>query len=189
MAQGDKRRHTPEFRGSYVHLAKPSKIDEDSDPRYSILIVLDEDDDDQMDYLESLEDWIQEVAEEEWGDVPKRLKMPIREGGDFDSDDFEGKVVLNVSSARKPGIVDSELEAIDEMDQAQELYSGAWYKVSIRPYAWNHKTGGKGVSFALDNVMKIRDDEPLGGSAPRAEDDFADMKSAGRKKSRKKGRR
>lgn len=193
MADRDPRRHTPVFRGSFVHLARPDRPNEDSDPRFSVLVVLDiEDNDEHGEYLDTLEDWIDEVAEEKWGDVPKRLKSPIREGEEISEDSyFEGKICFSASSqeTRKPGMVFEDLEPIDPSDQTEELYSGAWYRCTIRPWAWEHKTGGKGVSISLDNVMKMEDDEPLGGSAPAAEDDFADMKTAGRKKSRQRGRR
>lgn len=190
MSNQDPRRHTPEFRASFVHLARPNRIDEDSQAKYSLLMVLDPEDPDQADYLDTLEDWIDEVAEEKWGEVPKRMRSPIREGEDInDSGEFDGMFCINLGNTRKPGIVDADLERIDEMDQDEQLYSGAWYRCSIRPYAWEHKTGGKGVTFSLDNVMKVRDDEPLGSTAPPAEDDFAETKSAGRKKARPSGRR
>jgi hypothetical protein len=190
MSNKDPRRHTPEFRASFVHLARASRVNEDSEPRYSLLMVLDPEDPDQGPYIDDLEDWIEEVAKEKWGEVPRRLRSPLREGEDIsDNGEFDGMVCLNLGNTRKPGIVDSDLERIDEMDQDEELYSGAWYRCSIRPYAWEHKTGGKGVTFSLDNVMKVRDDEPLGATAPAAEDDFADVKSAGREKARRSGRR
>lgn len=190
----DPRRHTPVFRGSFVHLARPDRVNDDADPRYSLVVVLDvENDDEHAAFLDNLEEWIDEVAEERWGEIPKRLKSPIREGADISDDDYMAdKVCFSASSqeTRKPGLVYDDLEPIDPQDQTQELYSGAWYRCTIKPWAWEHKTGGKGVSISLDNVMKVDDDEPLGGgSAPDAEDDFSDMKSAGRNKVRRKGRR
>jgi hypothetical protein len=186
----DPRRHTPEFRASFVHLAKPDRISEDADLKYSLLMVLDPEDPEQGEYIELLEDWVDEVAEEKFGEVPRKLRSPLRDGEDIsEAGEFDGMVCVNLGNKRKPGIVDADLDAIDEMDQQEELYSGAWYRCSIRPYAWEHKTGGKGVTFSLDNVMKVRDDEPLGATAPAAEDDFADVKSAGRKKARPSGRR
>lgn len=181
----DKRRHTPEFRGSYVHLISPRKATEDAKAVYSMLIVLDPSDPEHDDYIYELEGWIEEVCKDKWGEVPRRLKSPLKEGEDFsDGPEFEGMICFNASNVRRPGIVDADLNPIDEMDLEDELYSGAWYRASIRPYAWQHKTGGKGVSFSLDNVMKVADDEPLGATAPPAEEDFADMKRAGRKKRR-----
>jgi hypothetical protein len=186
----DPRRHTPEFRASFVHLDRPSRIDEDAKLTYSLLMVLDPEDEEHDAYIGDLEGWIEEVAQEKWGEVPRKLRSPIRDGEDIsESGEFDGMVCVNLANTRKPGIIDADLERIDEMDQAEELYSGAWFKCSIRPYAWEHKTGGKGVSFSLDNVMKVRDDEPLGASAPPPEDDFAEAKTSGRKRARSSGRR
>jgi hypothetical protein len=56
----------------------------------------------------------------------------------------------------------------------EELYSGAYYRASIRCFAWEHPTGGKGVSVALDNVMKIKDGEAFSGKSS-ASDDFASV--------------
>jgi Enterobacter phage Enc34, ssDNA-binding protein len=183
----DPRRHTPVFRGSYVNIDKPRKANEEAEPLYSIMIVLDPEDSEQADYINTLEDWVNEVAEAKFGEVPRRLKSPIREG-ELVADEFIGYVCINASSNRRPGVVDADLNPLDEMDLSDEVYSGAWYRASIRPYAWEHKTGGKGVSFGLDNLMKVEDDEPLGNVAPKPEDDFAEMKSAGRKKARSRAR-
>lgn len=186
----DNRRHTPEFRGSFVHLVTARKATEDAKAQYSMLVVLDPDDPEHANYLDDLEDWIDETAKAKWGEVPRRLKRPIRDGEEFsDGPEFDGKMCFNAANTRCPGVVDADLEPIDDMDKAEELYSGAWYRASIRPFAWEHKTGGKGVSFSLDNVMKVADDEPLGATAPPPEDDFADMKRGGRKAKRGRSRR
>jgi hypothetical protein len=42
-----------------------------------------------------------------------------------------------------------------------EVYSGAWYRAQVRAFAYEN-AGNKGVSFGLQNVQKLRDDDPLG---------------------------
>lgn len=167
---------SPLFRGSYVHLDEPHKANEDADPRYSIMLVFDEDDD----FVAELEQMVEDVATQEWGDVPRKMKTPIKTADDLDDDNFAGKVCVNASSDRQPGLrhwVSSGGKKKQEDfigDVGEEFYSGAWYRASIRAYSWNHKTGGKGVSFALDNVLKMKDDEPF-TSKVSAADDFADV--------------
>ena len=78
---------------------------------------------------------------------------------------------MQATSNNKPGIVDAALKPI--MD-ANEIYSGAYYRASIRAYAWEHPTGGKGVSIALDNIMKVKDGEAFSGRTD-ASDDFANF--------------
>ena len=76
--------------------------------------------------------------------------------------------MFSVKSATRPGVVDTDLQPIID---PEELYSGAYYRASINPFAWDHPTGGKGVSFGLNYVMKVRDGEPFSGRKA-AEEDF-----------------
>ena len=52
-----------------------------------------------------------------------------------------------------------------------EVYSGVYGRASITFYAFN-SSGNRGTACGLNNLQKIRDDEPLGGKAS-AEFDFA----------------
>lgn len=104
----------------------------------------------------------------------ERVKKPFLKVVDhpkmgLDPDLFE--VFIRCSSKDRPQVVDATMKAITE-DRAREVYSGRWGRYSVRPYAYDHKTGGKGVSFGLQNVQVLRDDESLGGGRSRAEDDF-----------------
>lgn len=167
---------TPEFRGSFVHLDKPSKMagDPDSEPRYQILIALPKDDP----FWDDLEDAIEEAAKAKFGGkVPPKFKSPVKNGDDEPYDNLKGCYFVNASNSRRPGVVDENLDPIMEGD---ELYSGAWYRASVNAWAWEHRTGGRGASISLNNVMKIRDDERYDGGTS-AEEDFAGF--AGKKPS------
>ena len=163
---------TPEFRGSFVHLVKPHapKGQPDAKPRFQITAPISKTDP----FWKKVEALIQETAIGKWGKVPPKMKSPIKDGDAEERPEFEGCFVIQASSNNKPDAVDKNLQPI--MSE-EELYSGAWYRASIRAYAWDHPTGGKGVSIALDNVMKVRDDEHFSGRT-RAEDDFADFADA-----------
>ena len=175
---------TPEFIGSYVHLDQPHSASEDVEPTYSMLIVLDPENDEHADFISRVEDEIESLIESKWGDRPRKFQSPLKEGEDLgDSDELQGKICINVRSKTKPGILDAEGQRI--VDVAEECYSGATFIASISGYAWEHKVGGKGVSFGLDNVMKRGDGDPLGGGRAKAEDDFADYVSPRRKKAQK----
>lgn len=170
---------TPEFIGSYVHLDQPYSGSDDIDPCYSILIVLDPDDKEHAKFIDKVEDAIQECIENKWGDKPRKFQSPLREGEDVgESEELQGKLCINVRSKTRPGIVDADSQKI--LDVEQECYSGAIYRCSISAYAWEHKVGGKGVSFGLDNVMKVDDGEHLGGGRSAPEEDFADVRPSRR---------
>lgn len=104
----------------------------------------------------------------------ERVKKPFLKVEDHPKmglDPAEFEVFIRCSSKDRPQIVDAKMASIGE-DRMRDVYSGRWGRYSVRPYAYDHKTGGKGVSLGLQNVQVLRDDEPLGGSRPRAEDDF-----------------
>lgn len=63
---------------------------------------------------------------------------------------------------------------IKESEESDWVYGGRWARFSIRPYWWSHKTGGMGVSFGLQNVQLLKDDEPIAGSRVKGTDEFAD---------------
>ncbi len=55
-----------------------------------------------------------------------------------------------------------------------EIYSGMWANVGVTLFGYNLPTN-KGIGMVLDNVMKIRNDEPLGDTRASVEDDFAGL--------------
>ena len=170
---------TPEFRGSFVHLDKPSRMqgDPDSEPRYQILIALPKD----GPFWDEPEDANDAAAKAKFnGKIPPKFKSPIKDGDDEPYDNLKGCLFVNASNSRRPGVVDEDLNPVMDGD---ELYSGAWYRASINAWAWSHATGGKGASISLNNVMKIRDDERYDGGTS-AEEDFSSF--AGKKPSRRR---
>ncbi len=112
-----------------------------------------------------------------WGKDPKKwpknLRSPFRDGDtDRPNDEaYQNSIFINASSKNKPGIVDSNIQPI--MDQA-EFYSGVVARASINFFAYD-TAGNKGIGVGLNNLMKVRDGEHLGGAAS-AEHDFADYR-------------
>lgn len=163
---------TPEFRGSFVHLLEPHAIKgvENAKPRYQITIPLKKTDP----FWAKVNSMVEESAKEKWGKIPPKMKSPVKDGDEEGRPEFAGCYTIQATSNNKPGIVDVSLNPIMDGD---EIYSGAYYRASIRSYAWEHPTGGKGVSIALDNVMKTKDGEAFSGRTDAASD-FADFAKA-----------
>lgn len=163
---------TPEFRGSFVHLLEPHTIKgvDGAKPKYQITIPLPKKDA----FWAKLDKLVDETAKAKWGKIPPKMKSPVKDGDDEGRPEFAEQFVIQASSNNKPGVVDAALQPI--MD-ANEIYSGAWYRASIRAFAWEHPTGGKGVSIALDNCMKVKDGEAFSGRTD-ASADFADFAKA-----------
>lgn len=104
------------------------------------------------------------------GKEPKKLDMPLRDGDDKDDEVYANTLYVNAKSSTRPGIVDrNKAPIVDE----EEIYSGVWAIVSLTFYPYD-TTGNRGVACGLNNIMKFKDDEKLGGRVS-AESDFADI--------------
>jgi len=175
---------TPEFRGCFVTLFKPraSKNDDGTTgaPKYSIKAAFPPGTD-----LSAMKRAAEEAAKEKWADkMPKALRSPFRTNEELDNplegigDDW---TVMTFSAAedRRPGLVDAKL---NDIINQEDVYSGAWFRAQVRPYAYDNK-GNKGVAFGLQNVQKIRDDEPFGAARVKASQAFSAIEGAGESKS------
>jgi hypothetical protein len=154
---------TPEFRAAFISVFKATSM-KNADgtvnkAKYSIRAAFPP-----TAKLDALKKQAQTAAQEKWGDkIPKTLRSPFRT-----NDELENPVVgigddwiimsFSANEDRRPGIVDAKLQdIIDDSD----VYSGAWYRAQVRAFAYEN-AGNKGVSFGLQNVQKLRDDDPLG---------------------------
>ena len=154
---------TPEFRAAFISVFRATAMKNadgtTSKPKYSIRAAFPP-----TAKLEALKKEAETAAKDKWGDkIPKTLRSPFRLNEELETpivgigDDW---VVMSFSANedRRPGIVDAELQAvIDDTD----IYSGAWFRAQVRAFAYD-TAGNKGVSFGLQNVQKLRDDDPLG---------------------------
>lgn len=166
---------TGPVRLSYVHVFEAYSSDPKKEPRYSCAILVPKSDRATIRAIKAAIEAAKEKGKTSvWGGrIPPGLKITFRDGDDPEQADHEknpeyrGHFFMNISSKQKPGIVDAYK---DEIVDESEIYSGVWARVSMRAFPFNQE-GSKGVSFGLNNIQKIRDDEPLGGRS-RAEDDF-----------------
>lgn len=107
-----------------------------------------------------------------WGGrEPKKLDMPLRNGDtDKEDDVYSGHFYVNAKSNTRPGVCDKNKSPIMDED---EIYSGVWAIVSVTFFGYDI-SGNRGVACGLNNIMKFKDGERLGGRAS-AETDFADI--------------
>ena len=156
---------TPEFRAAFISVFRATAMKNadgsTSKPKYSIRACFPPKAD-----LSALKKEANAAAVDKWGDkIPKTLRSPFRLNEELEApiigigDDWT-IMSFSANEDRRPGIVDAKLQ--DIIDDA-EVYSGARYRAQIRAFAYEN-AGNKGVSFGLQNVQKLRDDDPLGGS-------------------------
>lgn len=166
---------TGEVRFSYLHVFEPYAGEVEQKPKYSVSLLIPKKD---KQTIALIQEAVAEATDmgqtSKWGGkVPKNLKLPLRDGDEEKADEhpeYAGMFFLNASSERQPGLVDSHKQ---EIFSDQELKSGDWGLASINFYPFS-VSGNNGIACGLNNLMKKRDGESLGGTPASAEADFAE---------------
>lgn len=170
---------TGEVRLSYVHLFKPYAAMQGAEERYSCTILVPKTDTDTMGRIQAaIEEAKRKGTADKWGGVcPPLVPTPVYDGDGVRPSDgmafgpeCKGHWVFTANAK-----VDYPPEIVDKMGNPvinqSEIYSGIYGRVNVTffPYAFG---GKKGIGCGLGPVQKLRDGEPLGGSAPTAAQAF-----------------
>jgi hypothetical protein len=164
-------------RFSYAHVWEPTAVDESSEKKYSISLIIPKSDKKSIALINAAINAAKEEGKAKLGGkIPANLKLPLRDGDVERPDDeaYANSYFLNANAKNKPGIVDVNRKPI--MDQ-EEFYSGCYGHASVTFFAFN-TSGNKGIGVGLNNLMKVKEGERLGGRAS-AEEDFGDLEIAG----------
>jgi len=100
------------------------------------------------------------------GKFGKEIKLPARSNPIKNCNEKElagyeeGWHYINSKSGYPPSVVDQKLQ--DVIDPTR-IYAGCWCRFHLQAFAWDHPVGGKGVSFSLNAVQLVRDDDRLDG--------------------------
>lgn len=159
---------TPEFRVSFPAILEPKSF-KGNEPKYSLAMIFPKGTD-----IKELKRAAFNAAVESWGPKdkwPKNLRWPWRDG-DVDREGtpgYENSVFVAATSKQRPGLIDRHKKPI----LTEEIfYAGCYARASLIAFSYDN-TGNRGVSFALQNVQKLKDGEKFGGRR-NAEDDFKD---------------
>lgn len=167
---------TGEVRFSYLHVFEPYAAEVGQKAKYSVSLLIPKTD---LQTIALIQEAVAEATDQgqmsKWGGkVPKTLKTPLRDGdAEKDTDEhpeYKGMFFINASSDRQPGLVDSHKQ---EIFSADDLKSGDWGLASVNFYPFS-VSGNNGIACGLNNLMKKRDGESLGGTPASAESDFAE---------------
>lgn len=163
---------TCEVRLAYVNLLRPRANNNGGKPKYSVAALFPKGAD-----IKLLQKAAEAAGREKFADKfdtllkAGKLRMPFKDQGENNDDEGElrdgfqeGCVFISASANedRRPPVVGPDLSSLTE---SNEVYSGMWARISIRPFAYD-TDGNRGVSFGLQAVQKIGDDDPLGGGGP-----------------------
>lgn len=164
---------TGEVRLSYAHLFEPAAAQEGGEKKYSVSLLIPKNDKSTLNKIKKAVDAATQAGKPKFGGkIPANLKSPLRDGDEDRPDDenYAGHYFLNASSKNRPGIIGRDKQPVTN---SEDVYSGCFAYASLNFFAYN-TAGNKGVGCGLNNIMKVRDGDYLGGRS-RAEDDFAEV--------------
>lgn len=184
---------TPEFRVSYPNVFKARAFDDAQEAKFSVIALFSAKTVKENPLFKKLMETAKAACIEEWGDkLPKFKHNPFRkheekcekdEDGNFVKDSngnlvFQvgmeaGGIFMTFSNKERPGVVDQNLQPILE---ASEFYAGCYARAHVNISPYDNKFG-KGFSFYLNHIQKVRDGDPLGNRV-RVEDAFTVIEGA-----------
>lgn len=174
---------TPKFRVSYPNVFQARAAVEGQEPKFSISMLFPKVFTDPEDKLawERMRAAVAAAIVEKWGSDktvwPKNLRLPFRDGGEEDKKDKDGYgpnvIFVNATSKTRPGLIDAQTR--EKIIDPNGFYGGCYGVAALNAYAYD-VSGNKGVSFGLNNLMKMGDGEPF-GNRKSAEEDFAAIKA------------
>lgn len=164
---------TNEGRLSYAKLLEPGKEGEMDEGKYGTAFLIPKTDKETVKLLrQAVEQAMADGTKEfKWTNKDiNKMDNPIKDGDEVGEEDsvYSNCFYINARSKRKPQVINTNREPLTIED---DVYSGMYAKISVTAFPYDK--GSKGVSFSLNNVLKLRDGERLSGAAS-AEDDFAD---------------
>ena len=99
------------------------------------------------------------------------------------ADDYPNMLRFNAKKMKPDVVTPKGDRNVTADEEADEVYSGRWARVSCRAFFYDHPTGGKGVSLGLQNVQLLDHDDPIAGGKVKGtaefeavgDDDLGDM--------------
>lgn len=171
---------TGEVRLSYVHLAAPwtNPQQQNAEPKYcATLLIPKTDTATHNDILSAIAAATETAVDKKWNGVkPPVVPNPLHDGDGVRQDgtpfgeECKGMWVITASNKLKPWVCDISNPNVEL--GPTDSYSGMWARCTIHFYGYC-SAGKKGIGCSLDGVMKVRDDESLGGAVKPTANEFA----------------
>lgn len=126
--------------------------------------------------LDKIDATIDRLALDEWK-KKVNFRRCLRDGNEYSETDGygDGKSFLKAWSLTRPGVVGRKLEQLTEADGI--IYAGCFVNATVRLFAYDHPTGGKGISATLNNIQFVKDGPAFGANKTKPEDDFKALDS------------
>lgn len=175
-------------RVSYPHVFEPA-IFEGKEIGYEVTLIFDKETEEMtkklfgttkgMYGIKELKALVDDELTREFGpdwDKVKGLKYPVKktsEEGRVDQEGYSEDSHFSrfVSKKYQPGVVDGNAQNSDIINP-RDFYAGCYARVEFNPFIFS-RTVNKGCSLGLNNIQKVADGEPLGGSRSNAKASFS----------------
>lgn len=118
-----------------------------------------------------IQDLIDEFLAAKFGKkIPKKLKLPLKDGDDEDWDGYSGHMFIRTTANanRPPRLLSLSREEVTGSDIDKVFYPGCWVRAIVNPFSYKVK-GNEGISLGLQLLQFVRDDTPFTGVAPGAD--------------------
>lgn len=149
---------------SYPCLWTPKAQEAGKDLKFSANFILDNEKHGPL--LDKIDALIERLALDFFKKKVKLRHQCLRDGNDEAFEDKEGygdgTSVLVASSKNRPFVVDRD-PSVNLVEADGKIYAGCYVNGIVRLFAYDHPTGGKGVSADLKVVQFVADGESLGG--------------------------
>lgn len=149
---------------------------DDKEEKYSTCVLIPKGDQATIEKLNMALNYAVQLGQSKglWGaSLPINFKLPLHDGDAAyleKGEEYKGHWYLNVSSTRRPRIVD--LARNDIYDES-EVYSGCYARVCINLFPFSRR-GNRGIACGLEAVQKICDGEMLGVAPLNVDEAFGD---------------
>ena len=177
-----------EVRLSYCHLFTPEAVADGGEKKYSVSLLIPKSNTKLVEDVKAAikAAFLAGVSTRFGGKqpAPGTWKNPLRDGDAErpDDDTYSGCWFINATSKTKPGIVkivkSNGEKMLVEITDEDEIYSGCYGVVSVNFFAFNN-AGNKGVAAGLNNVLKTKDGDYLGGRTSAQSDFGSDIDQYG----------
>lgn len=166
-------------RFSYAHVWEPAAAPGSEDEKYSVCLLIPKSDKKLIAHINKGIEAAKEIGKvKKWnGKIPSKLKLPLRDGdedNDRDDESKYGHYYINANSDRAPEITEKNNGKVVPITDRDDFYSGCYGYASINFYPFD-SNGNRGIACALNNLLKIKDGEPLGSVREKAENEFAEI--------------
>lgn len=169
--QPDSKIKLTNVRLSYPHLFVPQQAKGSSKKKYSADFILNKKEHAAL--IQQIEKTIERVALDAFKKKVTLKNVCLHDGNEREDKDGYGDDVMYIvaKNDKKFPVVDCD-PRITLNEESPKPYGGCYVNAIIRLFAYDHETGGKGVSASLEAVQFVKDGKSFGAGPVNAEAEF-----------------